>query len=150
MKFVDWDIVFQEVPDEVTLAINISACPHRCTGCHSPHLWEDIGEPLTEETIDEWLMRYASVTCVGLMGGDADIEAVCRMARYIRQKGKKVAWYTGYACLPADFPIADFDYIKTGPYIQTLGGLRSARTNQRFYKIVAGQMQDETVRFQQR
>ena len=49
LRYVDYDIVFQEIPDEVTLAINLSNCPNRCKGCHSPHLLENVGESLTEE-----------------------------------------------------------------------------------------------------
>ena len=43
LKYVNTGVVFQEIPDEVTLAINISNCPCRCPGCHSHYLWEDIG-----------------------------------------------------------------------------------------------------------
>ena len=43
LKYVNTDIVFQEIPDEVTLAVNISNCPCRCPGCHSEYLWEDVG-----------------------------------------------------------------------------------------------------------
>ncbi len=148
MRYADWDIVFQEVPDEVTLALNISGCPHRCEGCHSPHLREEVGEVLTEEVLDGLLNRYPSVTCVGLMGGDGDLEGVCRMARYIRKRGRKVAWYTGMQALPQGWDIGLFDYIKVGPYVQALGGLRSPHTNQRFYRIADGRMYDETWRFQ--
>ena len=35
LKYVNTGIVFQEIPDEVTLAVNISGCPCRCHGCHS-------------------------------------------------------------------------------------------------------------------
>ena len=38
-----FDVVFQEIPGEVTLALNLSGCPNRCAGCHSPHLWEEVG-----------------------------------------------------------------------------------------------------------
>ena len=70
LKFAGYDIVFQEIPDEVTLAISISGCPNRCPGCHSPQLREDIGEPLTEETLTALLERYrGAITCVCLMGG---------------------------------------------------------------------------------
>ena len=51
LKFVGTDIVFQEFPDEVTLAINISNCPCRCPGCHSPFLWKDTGTELTEASM---------------------------------------------------------------------------------------------------
>ena len=47
MKYYNYDVVFQEIPDETTLAINISNCPCRCPGCHSKFLWEDVGVELT-------------------------------------------------------------------------------------------------------
>lgn len=45
MKYVDTKIVFQELPNEITLAINISGCPCACIGCHSSYLSQDIGDP---------------------------------------------------------------------------------------------------------
>ena len=38
LKYVNTAVVFQEIPDEVTLAINISGCPCRCPGCHSHNI----------------------------------------------------------------------------------------------------------------
>lgn len=38
LKYVDTAIVFSEIPDEVTLAINISGCPNKCKNCHSQYL----------------------------------------------------------------------------------------------------------------
>ena len=35
LKYVNTQEVFQEFPDEITLAINISKCPCHCRGCHS-------------------------------------------------------------------------------------------------------------------
>lgn len=148
LKYADYDIVFQEVPDETTLALNLSNCPHRCEGCHSPQLREDIGNPLTHKALDQLLVRYPYITCIALMGGDADHNAVIEMAQYIHTIGKKTAWYTGSSTLPDDFPLAHFDYIKIGPYITALGGLKSPTTNQRFYRIENGQLIDETYRFQ--
>ena len=57
MKIASYDIVFQEVPGEVTLALNISQCPNHCPGCHSPHLQDDIGLPLDEKVLDGLLDR---------------------------------------------------------------------------------------------
>ena len=150
LKFADYDIVFQEVPDETTLALNLSNCPHRCEGCHSPQLREDIGTPLTPESLDSLLARYPYVTCVGLMGGDCDRNMLLDMAHYILSIGKRVAWYTGSDVLPTDFPVADFDFIKVGSYIAALGGLKSSATNQRFFRIENGEMIDETYRFQRK
>lgn len=82
LKYAGYDIVFQEIPDEVTLAISLTNCPNRCPGCHSPQLRDDTGEPLTEEVLEALLEKYrGAVTCVCLMGGDGDPAGIKRIAR---------------------------------------------------------------------
>ena len=139
LKYVDYDIVFQEIPDEVTLAINLSNCPHRCAGCHSPHLRSDIGEELTETALSALIRKYEkSITCVCFMGGDATPEKVCQLAAFIREKWDneiKTAWYSGYNNLQDKLFTRYFDFIKLGEYIQSLGGLNEKTTNQRLFKI---------------
>ena len=86
MRVASFDIVFQEIPGEVTLALNLSGCPCHCPGCHSQHLWEDVGEPLDEPLLDGLLDRYASqITCVCFMGGDQDPDYVARMAEHVQR-----------------------------------------------------------------
>ena len=34
LRYVHEDIVWQEVPGEVSLAYSIAGCPLRCPGCH--------------------------------------------------------------------------------------------------------------------
>lgn len=80
LRYTDYDIVFREIPDETTLAVNLAGCPNRCPGCHSPQLQEPIGEPLTEEVVERLLARYgAAVTCFCLMGGDAEPHEAARL-----------------------------------------------------------------------
>lgn len=147
LKYTDYDIVFQEIPDETTLAINLSGCPNRCRGCHSPQLMEDIGEELTASALDTILARYASaVTCVCFMGGDADTKSVDCLAQHVRTLNKRVAWYSGRPNLPEGFVADHFDYVKTGPYIEALGPLSSPTTNQRLYRIEQGALIDITAR----
>ena len=43
LKYYNAMVVFEEIPDEITLAINITNCPCHCVGCHSKFLWEDVG-----------------------------------------------------------------------------------------------------------
>lgn len=137
IKYCETDIVFQEFPDEITLAINISNCPHKCHGCHSPHLQTDCGEPLDYEAIDALVgPKKDLITCVGLMGGDASVEELVDIACYIHSKypNLKVGWYSGEYIFPEDDIAKNFDYIKIGPYIECLGPLDSPTTNQKLYK----------------
>lgn len=151
LKYVNTGIVFQEIPDEVTLAVNISNCPCRCPGCHSKYLWEDIGTPLTAIEVGQMVAHYgADITCIAFMGGDAEPQYVNTMARYIHREfpNIKVAWYSGRQRIPSYVKKADFDYIKVGPYIAHLGCLKDSTTNQRLYKKAAGDdFTDVTPRF---
>lgn len=150
MRVASYDIVFQEIPDEVTLALNISGCPCHCAGCHSPHLWEDTGELLTTDMMDGLLARYgSSITCVAFMGGDGDPAEVARWAQYIHGAGKKTAWYSGRREQSPLVPTECLDYIKLGPYIESLGGLKSPTSNQHLYRILHphNELEDITYRF---
>ena len=151
LKYVNTDVVFQEIPDEVTLAINISGCPCRCPGCHSHYLWEDIGLPLDTDAVDDFAAHLsADITCIAFMGGDADPKGVNLLAQYIHEEYPrlKVAWYTGRIRVPAAVNKSDFDYIKVGPYIRHLGPLKQPTTNQRLYRQMDdGTFEDITYRF---
>ncbi len=151
LKYINTGVVFQEIPDEVTLSVNISNCPCRCPGCHSNYLWQDIGTPLTTAVLDQFVADYGNdITCLCFMGGDAAPERVNELAEYVHNKYPryKVAWYSGRIRLSAAIRKSNFDYIKLGPYIAHLGALKSPTTNQRLYKRVAGEdFIDITTRF---
>lgn len=151
LRFINYNIVFQEIPGEVTLAINISGCPHRCKGCHSPYLWENTGETLDENAIAGLLEKYGNaITCICFMGGDSNPQRVAELAEFSRKEtnGKiKTGWYSGRASLPEISFKQYFDYIKLGPYVESLGGLDSDTTNQRFYRIENEKMKDLTSSF---
>lgn len=151
LKYYNYDIVFQEIPDEVTLAINISSCPCRCPGCHSPYLWGDVGEPLTTDVLDQLIGKYdSSISCIAFMGGDAEPSYVNELAKYIHQKhpAYKVGWYSGRIRITPAIDKQDFDYIKIGPYIEHLGSLKERTTNQKLFKKgVDGTFENITSRF---
>lgn len=151
VRYYNFDIVFAEVPDQTTLAVNISGCPNHCAGCHSPHLMEDVGEPLDRESIAALLERYGSgVTCFCFMGGDARPAEIARLSAEVRKMRPSMltAWYSGRDSLPEGLDPRAFDYIKLGAYVESLGGLSSPTTNQRMYRIGAdGSMEDITYRF---
>lgn len=156
LKYVNHDIVFQEFPDEVTLAINLSCCPNGCPGCHSAYLRGDVGEELTLERLTSLIDSYAGeITCVALMGGDNDPQTVASHLRYVRTHyaGRyHTGWYSGRTLMPeVSLLQSAFNYVKLGPYREQCGPLSSPNTNQRFYKVEPdGTVSDLTFRFQKR
>lgn len=141
LKYTEAEVTFAEVPNEVTLCINISNCPNRCKGCHSPHLWEDIGEPLDLMHLTDLIDSSIGITCVCIMGGDADPIEVDDIAASIKEyyPGLKVAWYSGNDTISKDIAFWNFDYIKIGSYKEDLGPLNCKATNQKFFKVVNGE-----------
>ncbi len=151
LKYANTDVVFQEIPDEVTLAINITNCPCHCPGCHSQYLWEDIGLPLDTDAIDRFIEKYGTdITCLAFMGGDVDPKGVNLLAQYVHEEYPeyKVAWYSGRLRITSQVDKTDFDYIKIGPFIRHLGPLNKPTTNQRMYRKKADNtFEDITERF---
>ena len=144
IKYVDTKVVFQEIPDETILAINISNCPCHCKGCHSSYLAEDIGTPLDEDSLVELLLNNKGITCIAFMGGDSDPEYINWLASIMRDMNDsepgnwadvKIAWYSGRQELSPDIDLRNFDYIKLGPYIEEKGPLSSRTTNQVMLQI---------------
>ena len=151
LKFTDYDVVFDEVPDEVTLAVSLSLCPNHCDGCHSPHLRGDIGEELTLERLAGIIRCYRSgITCLCLMGGDGDTKSLEQLARSLRTAFPtlRLAWYSGRQQLPEGMDVNVWDYVKLGPYIAERGPLKSRATNQRLYRVLPdAKLDDITFRF---
>lgn len=148
MKYVDTEVTFSEFPDEISLCINISQCPNFCKFCHSAYLSQDIGDPLTIESLQELLTKYDGISLVGFMGGDADPEYVNTLAKYVKQHTNlKVGWYSGKDFISPNINTKWFDYIKIGPYIQERGPLNNPNTNQIMYKVEGGKLINITNKF---
>ena len=146
LKYLTYSVVFQEVPDEISLALEITACPHRCPNCHSPYLRKNVGTELTEENIDRLINANPDVSCLCLMGGDSEHQDIIRIANIVHSYCKKVAVYSGDDEIDESL-IPYLDYYKVGSYQEDLGPLDSKTTNQVFYKIIDGDLVDITYRF---
>ena len=143
VKYYNAMVVFEEIPDEITLAINITNCPCHCKGCHSTFLWEDKGILLTSEELDLLIDKNDGITTVCFMGGDAEPEVINVLAEYVHEvKHLKVGWYSGRDSYYKNINFNYFDYIKLGHYDEDLGGLNKETTNQRLYKITHEKLED--------
>jgi anaerobic ribonucleoside-triphosphate reductase activating protein len=144
IKYYNAMVVFEEIPNEITLAINITNCPCHCKGCHSKFLWDDVGTELTIEELDTLLEKHDGVTCVCFMGGDASPETVGVLAEYVHEiKKLKVGWYSGMDEYYKNVNFDWFDYIKLGHYDEKLGGLNKKTTNQKLFKLTHKKLDDD-------
>ena len=145
LKYVDTKVTFAEVPNEISLCINISNCPCACKGCHSSYLAGDIGNELNSNSIKELINNNKGITCICFMGGDSNPSEVDALAQFIKIYFPiKIAWYSGRQELSKDINLNNFDVIKLGPYIEELGPLNNKTTNQKFYKIEENKLIDIT------
>ena len=147
-------VVIEEIPDRVTLAVDISNCQGNCVGCHSPFLKTDVGDPLTEEVIDALVAANFGVDCFLFLGEGRALPRLLALAEHVRSKGLLVALYSGRTGVEEEI-YAAFDYVKVGPYIEKYGPLNSRTTNQRLYRVHHGadgtfSKEDITARFWRR
>ena len=128
------DIVLEEIPDKVTLAVEISNCRGSCPGCHSPFLKRDIGEELTPAVVDKLIADNFGVNCFLLLGEGKDAQALLGIAAFLKEYHPEVerAVYSGRTEVEPEVWEA-FDYVKVGPYVEALGPLNEPTTNQRLY-----------------
>ena len=160
LKYLNTQVTFSEVPDEITLCINITGCKVGCKNCHSPYLAEDIGEPLIYKDthnnrtvincnpLSELIEANKGITCVCLMGGDSNPEYINILGKAIKHHHLKSAWYSGKQELSKDINLEFFDFVKLGPYIEELGPLNSKTTNQKMYKVVYNHYEDGTAGYE--
>ena len=150
LKYESYFVVFQEVPNEVTLGINVSGCPYKCKGCHSPFLWKDEGTPLLDN-LENIIKLYENlITCVCFFGGDHNESDLIKCLKICKKYKLKTCLYSGHGdgkpyhtSEEAEKELEYFntymqylDYLKIGRYNYLKGGLNSKNTNQIFYKIV--------------
>ena len=148
IRFCEAEVVFSEIPDEVTLAVNISNCQHNCPGCHSPYLRKDIGEELTNEAIDNLVRENDGITCFCFMGEGNDEDALLNCMKHVKQNYPelKVAIYSGGKEVNTNY-LNYLTYYKVGPYIEEFGPLNKETTNQRLYEVVDNDLNDITYKF---
>jgi anaerobic ribonucleoside-triphosphate reductase activating protein len=134
LRFLETKVVFREIPDEITLSINITNCPIRCKDCHSKHLWENVGSDLTITKLNHLITENKGITCICFMGGDSDTNYLNNLAKYIKSNYNiKVGWYSGQDTIDNMINLEYFDYIKIGHFNGK--PLNDKDTNQILYRI---------------
>ena len=163
MKYIYNGILFQEIPDEITIGFTLLGCTRHCKGCHSSKYWDINLDPeigytfyvtnIIRDVYSNPMNNAATTVC--FFGGDWNcssffdvvLDFKYDMYRNSSYHKYKLAWYTGLDEYKAinDITIELFNYIKVGEYNKELGGLRSKTTNQKLFKT--RELTDITSRF---
>jgi anaerobic ribonucleoside-triphosphate reductase activating protein len=136
IRFNREQIVWQEVPGEVSLAYAISGCPLRCKGCHSSAERNPaFGKMLPLEYFCARLAQYRGlITCVVFLGGEWLPDQLILLLKAARAERLHTCLYTGLDSVTSAIQ-AQLTYLKTGAWIAARGGLDSPTTNQRFIDL---------------
>jgi anaerobic ribonucleoside-triphosphate reductase activating protein len=135
-------VVWQEVPGEVSLAYTISGCQLGCKGCHSADSWDPKqGRPLSPEHFQQRLQDYQGlISCVLFLGGEWAAPALLKLLTLSKTAGLKRCLYTGLELAELSPSIrSELTFVKTGRWFAGRGGLQSPTTNQRFIDLRTGQ-----------
>lgn len=134
IKYVEYNVVFEEIPDRVTLAFTISNCQNKCKGCHSSFLRGDIGKILNKNTIDEIFDKtIRKCNCVLFLGEGNNKADLFSLNQYIKEKYNiETAIYSGRDVVEEDL-FNEFDFVKIGSYKEEFGPLNNKNTNQKMF-----------------
>lgn len=135
LRYFNITSTLQDVPNELSMCINIAGCPWQCEGCS----WKKVTEGMTryELTITDLqnILRKDNNnhSCICFMGGDWENDLIY-FVKEAKTYGYKTCLYTGGKTIHTDL-LKYLDYIKVGAYKKELGGLDSPITNQRLLTI---------------
>lgn len=145
MQYFTKSIVLQEVPNEISLAFTVAGCPNNCKNCS----WKNTIEKyplfeLTNDLFENLIQKYVGyVSCILFMGGEWCEDLIDKL-RISKKNNFKTCLYTGLELkYVKDEILSNLDYIKTGRYIEELGGLDNPNTNQKFIDLNTGQILNE-------
>lgn len=149
MNFLSRQLVFREIPDEISLSYLITGCPLKCPNCHSADSWNSSsGQRLSEWVLLEDIKKYRSaISCVLFMGGEWNEVELVNLLKLALSQSLKTALYTGANDVSVNIK-SNLNYLKTGPYIESLGGLSSSKTNQKLINVHTNEiikMHDESI-----
>lgn len=129
-----------EVPGEISIIISVPGCGGKCAGCHSPELHnEENGKEMSVGVFLELLSRYQGLaTAVCFFGGEwcEDIRLYLEIAKL---HGFKTCLYTCAEEIDVEHLKPVLTTLKTGAYIEDLGGLASETTNQKYINVSTGE-----------
>ena len=83
----------------IRAVIWFQGCPHHCKECHNPETWDfNAGVEKSIAKVKKLIDGLEYQDGVTFSGGDpmSQIDALCELAKYVKEKGLNVWTYTGY------------------------------------------------------
>lgn len=132
-------ITLNEVPNKVAVFVEFNNCHLKCEGCHSNHLHSDMFDG--EKTDIKYILSYVEkqidkgAEYIVLMGGDTNGVSKEDLYTLINKLDDiaPVMLYSGSEDISI-LTSTRLTLLKTGGYIEELGGLLSPTTNQKVFK----------------
>ena len=136
MNYAGLSIALQEVPGEISICFSITGCNIKCKGCHSSYLWKPKnGKPLTPLIYKEILTKYKHLaSCVLFMGGEWHENELIAFLKIAREFNYKTCLYSGETSISNQL-LEQLTWVKTGPWVEALGGLEMKSTNQIYREV---------------
>lgn len=130
-------IVVEEVPNEIALAISLSGCPLACKGCHSSETWDTtFGKPINTVILEALIKLNKHASCILFYGGEWAPLELEELFKACQKASLKICLYTGLELdqVPTNL-LSYINIIKVGRYKEELGGLGTSTTNQRIITL---------------
>lgn len=130
------NITLSELPNYISLVLQVPGCQQSCPGCHSKELRDiNSGEDFSLEEFKAILNKYrGKLSGVVFLGGEWFSDFIYFLEE-AQDNRLKTCLYTGKEELEDTKILKYLDFIKYGPWIQEKGGLDSKTTNQRFINV---------------
>ncbi len=141
MQISSIETSFLDYPNHTTMIVFMSGCSLRCFNCQNPALQDpNEGEAITIDGIIHELMKRPLCRSITFSGGDPLFQEE-ELISYCKELSKvaKIAVYTGKSINEVPIELLQYiSFLKTGPYVESLGGVSSATTNQKCWDIADG------------
>jgi len=144
-------VTLTELPDKISLFIEMGQCYNNCKGCHSDHLRCGVADKTSLQSIVYTVHNeiYKGANAVIIMGGTNNggitETTLVALLKSVKETCCCVGLYSGLDKLEDHkMYIPYLDYLKIGSYKEDIGGLATKGTNQILYKITEGKLEDIT------
>jgi len=139
MRYSKKQILFQEVPNEISLGFFITWCPWNCKGCHSVEfknklLWKELTEQILYRELEKNEKYISTVLFFWWEWYIKELSTLLHIIETFWLKTALYSWLDNIDLIDRSI-FSQLDYLKIGPYKKELWWLGSPITNQRFYDL---------------